>query len=122
MTYENQFLLALVITCLIETIVIFGIIRIFFKKEKISPGQIVFAGIFPSFATLPYLWFLLPHYLGGDAYILIGEASVVIIETIIISQVLNLNLKKSLALSFLANLTSFVLGLFILPALINLLS
>ena len=120
MNYEEQFLIALFFTIAIETIVLLGASKLLFKKDKIDNKNIIFAGFFASFATLPYLWFLLPSFLHGNAYIAIGEILVVIFETFVIAGILKINLLKSLLLSFLANLTSFILGLWILPFIIHL--
>jgi hypothetical protein len=65
-----------------------------------------------SFATLPYVWFVLPVLIKpGLTYILISEISVTIIESIVIAGLLKIDYKKALILSVLCNLTSFGIGL-----------
>ena len=122
MIYEVQFLIALFLTVLIETITLFIVIRYLFKinNKKIGNIILIFLGIFCSTCTLPYLWFVLPAFI-QNFYVLalIGEPAVFIIEAIIYYFVLNLGIKKSLIVSLLCNLMSFLIGLLILPWLIN---
>ncbi len=114
MIYENLFLLALLLTVAVETALLFIIVRLVFKDKKISNGLLLFTGIICSFATLPYLWFILPFFLTSRAlYLLVGELSVFLIEAIIIYFILKLDIRKALLVSFICNLVSFLLGLVI---------
>lgn len=114
MMYEYKFLISLLFTICIETIVLFIVVRKFFRidKNKIKNSLLLFSGIFASFATLPYLWFILPIVL--HKYILlniVGETIVVFLEAIIYYFVLKVSAKQAILLSFICNLFSYVLGL-----------
>jgi hypothetical protein len=105
-------MLSLFLTIIIETTVLFLLIRYYFKANDISNSLLLFAGIFSSFSTLPYLWFLLPQFI--DSYVtlsIVGEISVFSIEAVIYYFVLKVNLSRAVKLSFLCNLASFLIGL-----------
>lgn len=114
MLYEEQFLVALVLTIVIETIVLAGLFKTVFKKEKVGIRQIVFAGIFSSFATLPYLWFVLPPFVNATYYIPIGETIVIAVEAAIINQILRLKIEKAVIASVVCNAFSFAIGAILL--------
>lgn len=118
MIYEYLFLFSLILTITIETIVLFIIIKQFFKldKENISDILLLFTGFFASFATLPYLWFLLPFFTRNYyLYIASGELLAFIVESVIYYFILNITVRKALILSFICNLTSFLAGLLLVP-------
>ena len=115
MLYEYKFLISLLFTVVVEIITLFVIIRFFLKKKKIKNSLLLFIGFLCSFATLPYLWFVIPLLVKTRIpYILIGEAFVILIESLVIFFMLKLNYKKSIIISFICNLTSFLLGLLLL--------
>jgi hypothetical protein len=113
--YELLFFKALFFTISIETIVLFVIIKTFFKETKLANTTILFSGILASFATLPYLWFVLPHFIPSKiTYIVVGELSVVFIESLIYFYILKIKYTWSLLLSAFCNLSSFLVGLVIM--------
>jgi predicted neutral ceramidase superfamily lipid hydrolase len=115
MRIDNLFLTALVLTIVIETVVLFLLLKIFFKKDKIRLAKILFTGFICSFATLPYLWFLLPDFIGGNSYIIIGESLVILFESFMIWQILNIKYWKSFILSLVCNAVSYSAGLVLIP-------
>jgi hypothetical protein len=64
------FLKALAVTDAIETVGLFLIVRLWFKIPRLvlSDSLLLFAGIYCSATTLPYLWFVLPGLLYRCAY------------------------------------------------------
>jgi hypothetical protein len=112
MLLETNFLIALLITLIIEIVVIFLLLKTIFKS-KLKNFKIFFAGFVASTLTLPYLWFILPSFVDMRYYILTGELLVIFVETIIYKEILGLNIKRAFLISFVANLTSFILGLLI---------
>jgi len=60
----NNFLISLVLTVTIETIVLF-LVSIFLDldSKKFSNKNLIFAGIVASSLTLPYLHFVLPEFI-----------------------------------------------------------
>ncbi len=111
--YEILFLEALLSTVAIETLVLFLVIRLWFKIQRmaLSDGLLLFAGIFCSATTLPYLWFVLPRFL--KAYVLlavVGELLVFLVEAVFYYFVLKIGVRRSLLVSFVCNLASVVGG------------
>jgi hypothetical protein len=103
---------SLFLTTIIETAVLFLLIRYYFKANDISNSLLLFAGIFSSFSTLPYLWFLLPQFIDSYGILaIVGETSVILTEAIIYYFVLKVNLSRALQLSFSCNISSFLIGL-----------
>lgn len=111
MLYETKFLLSLILTCIVEILVLFIFIKLIFKIKKIKNLKIIFVGIVASTLTLPYLWFISPSYINAKYYLQIGELSVILIESIIYNQLLEIDIKKSIFISFAANIISFIIGL-----------
>jgi hypothetical protein len=113
-SYERRFLLALLLTWLIELPVLFLLARFVFKVRQVSTGRILLAGMLASALTLPYLWFLLPSILTTAMGIYLGEVLVFLVEALLYRWLLGLSYPKALLLSFTANAISFLLGLFLL--------
>jgi len=114
MVYEIEFLKALLLTISIETAMLFLLVKVFFKNPDCSNWLLLLTGTLASFATLPYLWFILPLFIKTRIYyIIIGELSVVLVESVIIKGVLKTVYKESLIISVLCNLASFLTGLLI---------
>ena len=112
MLYETRFLIALFLTLIIEVPILFAVVKYVFK-EKIKKSKILFVGFLASFSTIPYLWFVFPHYINGAYYIYIGEIVVFFVEALIYQQLFNLKPQKALLVSFATNLASFGFGLII---------
>lgn len=114
--YSSMFLWALIFTCFIETLILFILMRFIFKinKNRIQNPLLILSGIFASFATLPYVWFIFPAFISNRfAFITISELFVFTIEAIFYFFMLRISFKKALSLSFVCNLFSFGLGLLI---------
>jgi hypothetical protein len=113
MAHESKFLVALGLTVTIETVVLVLLVRLVFRMN-VPYTQTVFAGIFASFATLPYLWFIVPWLMAGfKGAILTGEIIVTILEAVILCFILKTGIKKAALLSVACNVTSFLTGLLI---------
>lgn len=117
MPYEYKFLIALGKTSLIETTVLFLLVRLFLKinKSQISNALLLFAGFIASFTTLPYVWFIFPKFFNFNyvycLYAANAEIFAFVCESIIYYFLLRINIKKAILLSLLCNLTSFLSGL-----------
>ena len=112
--YEYEFLFSLIFTISIETVVLFYLIRFYFKMDKsqLSNPLLIFSGIICSMATLPYLWFIFPVFLKSRTmFMLIGEIYVALVEAVILSFLLRLEAKKALIASVACNVISFIFGL-----------
>lgn len=110
MLYQTRFLISLFTTLIIEIPILFFILRCFYKNKKISLKKTIFVGIIASSLTLPYLWFVLSPYILLNYYIYIGEFLIFLVEALVYNQLLELNFKKALFVSFICNLVSFVIG------------
>lgn len=109
MNYETLFLIGLLKTLIVEISVLILFFKYIFKKKITSKLFIV--GFIASTLTLPYLWFVLPSLLSMFYLILLGELLVIFIEAYIYNQFLNLDFKKALYLSLIANISSIIIGL-----------
>jgi hypothetical protein len=108
------FLKALLLTIAIETLVLFVLIRFWLKipKTALSNALLIFAGIYCSATTLPYLWLVLPCFLHSyGVFLVIGETLVFLVEAVFYYFVLKTGVVQSLAISFLCNVASLAAGL-----------
>jgi len=114
MNYELLFLKSLVLTILIETFVMIIFFRLLIKRKDVEISRLLITGFIASFATLPYLWFILPVYIDQKIwYMIIGESFAVLLETIIIRSILRTKLTISFLCSLICNTLSFLAGLII---------
>jgi hypothetical protein len=115
--YEHDFLQALLLTSIIETSLMFLMLRYAYRVPQSSlPTRIIlFGGVLCSCATLPYVWFVFPAFISHFyAYTFVAEAFAVSAETIIIFFLLRLSLKRSFWLSVICNGCSFLVGQYVL--------
>ncbi len=110
-SYELEFAQSLLLTIALESAAIVIISRYYLHKT-FPPERVAFAGIFPSLATLPYVWFLFPLFFRGDytGYMLFSELTVTLVETLILRMLLPLGWREALLLSVGANTASFGIG------------
>ena len=112
-SYEQLFIYALIFTMAVETTALFICARVLFKMaQKEAPDALLlFCGAGLSFATLPYVWFIYPVFASGAAYIALAEAFAFAAEAISYRLILRIGWKRALALSFICNAASFLLGI-----------
>jgi hypothetical protein len=114
MAYEQEFLITLVLTLIVEIPVVVLLVKYFFKDKSIKISKIIFAGLIATTLTLPYFWLVLPFFISSRTfYIIIGEILVILVETIIYKQILDTKLLKAFLLSLIANVASIIAGLII---------
>lgn len=110
-----KFWIAWLLTILIETLVLFIIVKLFFKKDKILNLRILLVGILASTITLPLLRFVIPLFIrDGMWYAVIWELLVTLIEVFIIKYWLKISRWKAILASVVCNLCSYALGLLIM--------
>ncbi len=120
---ELDFLIALVLTILIETWVLF-IIKILNWltysasenwiniKYPVKNAKVLLTWILASTITLPLLRYIFPLFLwNGMMYVIGGELLVFLIEAVILKYMMNISRKKALVASFICNLVSFIIGI-----------
>ena len=109
-----KFLIAWLLTILIETIVLFIIAKLFRKKDQISNLRLIIVWILASTITLPLLRFVFPLFIAdGVEYTVIWELLVTLIEIFIIKYWLKVSRGKAILASIICNLCSYLIWLFI---------
>ena len=110
----TKFLIAWILTILIETIVLFIIAKLFWKKDQISNKRLIIIWILASTITLPLLRFVLPLFVTDETiYIVVWELTVTLIEIFIIKYWLKISRWKAIIASIICNLCSYLLGVLI---------
>lgn len=113
MLLEQTFLLALLLTLVIEIPVLFVSTKLLApsRYDEMRKADIFAVGVVCSTLTLPYLWFVLPPFLNAAHFLLEGEAVVTVVEALIISHFLRVGVARALFFSLLCNSMSYCAGL-----------
>ena len=112
MDYRLLFFKSLILTILIEMSVITIFFKYIVRSVELSIPRLLMTGFIASFATLPYLWFILPSYVDHNVwYIIVGESFAVFVESFIIMAILRTRYLIALVSSFACNIISFGTGL-----------
>ena len=110
--YFISFLKSLLLTIILETIILFFLCKLFFKKDNIKTWKIILTWIFASSITLPILRFVLPYIFHNyTIYAIVGEVFVTFVEIFIIKYLLDINRQKATIASVVCNLFSEIIGL-----------
>ena len=105
-----RFLISLIISIGVETLILFIIAKLFRKKDQISNKKLILFWVFPTTITLPLLWFVLPLIIWAWVqYIIIWELLVMVIEMVIMKYWLKISRWKAFLASIICNLCSFVI-------------
>ena len=111
MTYEQHFLLALLVTECVEIPIAVFLVRRLYKYRELSLSRIAAVAFVASALTLPYFWFILPAFIINRAwYIFGGESLIIAVEAVIYNKLLGLRPSQAVALSLAANISSALLG------------
>jgi hypothetical protein len=113
MTYESQFLIALITTLVVEVPLVFLLVRYFFRERKISRLRVVGIGILSTSVTIPYLWFIFAVFLDYWTMAIVGELFVFVVEALIYRKLLPISFLKAVVLSLIANVASIAVGILI---------
>lgn len=108
---DALFLLALALTVAVEIPVLIAGIHVLKPEPRPPLSKILFAGVFASSWSLPYLWFLIPDLISGWLYLPVGELLVTLGESLVFWFVLELRYAPCLILSVACNGSSFIAGL-----------
>jgi hypothetical protein len=110
---RSYFLMSFFATIIIE---LFAALLYIIRKKIFK--KVLFSVLLANIVSFPIHWFIFPLLLRGVTdYLIISETFVVLIEALII-YLLNKNIftvKKALIFSIILNLTSFILGGFLVP-------
>jgi hypothetical protein len=109
--YTHSFITSLVFTSIIETAVLYALVR-FVLKKNIATRDILFAGIFASFATIGYVWFVFPVFIPKSVMpsVVLSEPFVFLVEALFYRLYLKLSWRDALLASLAANLASYLGG------------
>jgi hypothetical protein len=111
-SYEIRFLFALFSTVLVEEAVALVCRRVSPKSfGDTRYGKFFGVVALASALTLPYLWFVLPAFVHSRlVYVVAGELAVFLAEAALYRFLLPVSRRTALALSFAANLASYLAG------------
>jgi len=118
MSYQTNFLIALLGTEMVEIPMVIILIRYIFRIKRLRVLDILEASFLASFVTLPYLWFVLPEYLDPEYGIYIGEIIVFIFEALLYYYILRPKLFTAFTISFVANVASYLAGIYLFSLII----
>lgn len=109
--FVHRFLTSLFFTDAIETLVLILLLRAVFKNRT-ELSRLIFAGLYASFSTIAYVWFVFPYLMYWPASVAIGFAEVFAftVEAVLYRFVLRLSWKVAFFVSFACNLVSYMLG------------
>jgi hypothetical protein len=107
----TSFFLALITAWIIEIPLLISLLKFVFHDKSHSFNEIISAGLLCNALSLPYLWFVIPQFLDGMWYILVGETFVILLEAMILIKILELKSWIAILCSITMNVTSFLLGL-----------
>ena len=113
-SYERQFLIAWLITILVETplLVLCFQFQLAGSDNRPPLRRLIAASVFSSSATLPLLWFVWPAWIdSASAWIVSGELFAVAAEGAFYWIFLACSFTRAMLISFACNLTSFLTGL-----------
>lgn len=110
--YVHRLITSLFFTVVVETLIIYLLLKFVFKEKHLTGKQIVLAGIFASFATIPYVWFVFPNLMDWprNVSLIYSELFVFMVEAIFYKIFFKTSWFISLFLSLIANIVSFTLG------------
>jgi ABC-type bacteriocin/lantibiotic exporter with double-glycine peptidase domain len=112
--YIYQFLLSELFSITLETLVLLLLLYFIFKVKK-PLHDVLFAGIFATGMTIPYVWFVFPFMRdwSNETSLLCSEPVITIIEALFYNKFLKLNAKTSFIVSCICNISSFFLKNFL---------
>ena len=111
--YVHRFLTTLVMTDVTELSVLIFLFRYVLRGRGISTRQMVFAGLFASFATIPYVWFVFPNIMHWprQTSLYFSEPFVTLIEAVFYRMFLRISWRDAFIISIVCNLSSYFLDI-----------
>lgn len=116
MSYLSAFFQALSVTVIVECIIALVLRKYAGPKLGLNLSVYRFIGVvaLASLFTLPYIWFVAPELIKNRwLFGISAELFALIMESIWYILALKISAKNALILSFLTNLASFLVGLFL---------
>ncbi|MEK7546744.1 MAG: hypothetical protein AAB536_01010 [Patescibacteria group bacterium] len=111
----HRFITSLVFTAVVETAILLLIFKFIWKKPALDYKSIIFAGLFASFATIPYVWFVFPYAYNWspDASLVFSELFAFAVEAIFYRLFLKISWRTAFVASFCGNAASYFGGPFL---------
>lgn len=112
MSYEVQFLVALLTTTIVEVPVAAFVAKKLLRSREVPLRRLLFVATLASALTLPYFWFVLPAFVASRAlYLIGGEVAITLVEALLYKELLEISWKRAVVISLCANVTSIIVGL-----------
>ena len=114
--FVHRFLTSLFFTDIIEILALVALLRFVFRRPQITLTHAVTAGLFASFMTIPYVWFVFPyltHWPSGLYPLIAAETFAFIVEALFYRAFLKVGWGTAFALSLICNVVSYFLGPFL---------
>ncbi len=110
--FVHRFLTSLAFTSGIETIVLILLLKFVFRKSHVSLEQAIFAGLYASFSTISYVWFVFPYLTNWQppTYVIFAEVFAFIVEAIFYRFMLRISWRDAFLASLICNAVSYFLG------------
>ena len=108
--YVHNVISVATLSALVETTILFFLIRYVFKDKKIPSSRLLFAGIFATYATNPYVNFVFPRLMAWplNTAVLSSEVFVFFVEALFYRLFLGVDWKVAFALSLICNFCSWL--------------
>lgn len=109
--YVHRFISVASFSVLVETTVLFFLMRYVFKDKKIPTWRLLFAGIFATYATNPYVFFVFPRATDWpyNSALIASEIFVFFVEAFLYRVFLKTDWRVSFILSLVCNFASWYL-------------
>jgi hypothetical protein len=111
--YVHRFIATATFTVFVETTILFFLMRYVFKNKEISSSRLLFAGLFASYATNPYVFFVFPRIATWpyNTALAVSETLVFLVEALFYHEFLKTDWRTSFILSLVCNFSSWYLTL-----------
>lgn len=113
--YVHRFITSMAFTMIVETAMLFIVVRLVAKEKGIATWRIIATGFLASYATIPYVWFVIPRVVEWEreTSLLVSEPLIFLIEIAIYRLVLGIQWRHAVLASLVGNLASYLLGPFL---------
>jgi hypothetical protein len=110
--FVHRFISSLVFTDVVETSILVFLLRVLPGNRAIETSRIIFAGLYASFSTISYVWFVFPYLTNWSpsTEIIFAEIFAFVVEAFFYKMVLRLNWKTAIFVSLVCNVASYFLG------------
>jgi len=104
-----EFLLTNLAILIIELPVLF-LIGKFVLKNRIGSDLIIFSGAIATFMSTPYLQYICPLFfdINSSYYLYLSQATVIVIEAIVLCNALRISINKAIIISCIVNVLSYL--------------